>query len=71
MVFEGDKVVVRYTLTGTHRSKIMGIPPTGKNVRLWSIEIDRVAGGKFVETWLRLDTLSLMRQLGVAGAPKK
>jgi predicted ester cyclase len=43
----------------------MGIPPTGKKVTFWAIEIDRFAGGKFVESWVRLDTLSLMQQLGL------
>ena len=65
LVAEGDKVMVRYTLTGTHRGEFMDSPPTNKNVTLWVIEIDRIADGKIVEGWSRLDTLSFMRQLGV------
>jgi steroid delta-isomerase-like uncharacterized protein len=71
MVVEGDKVAVRWALTGTHKGEFMGIPPTNKKVTMWGIEIDRVAGGKFVETWVRLDTLGFMQQLGVVPAPKK
>lgn len=71
LVAEGDRLVVRYTLTGTHKGEFMGIPPTNKKVTLWVIEIDRVAGGKVVEGWSRADTLSLMQQLGVVPAPRK
>jgi steroid delta-isomerase-like uncharacterized protein len=65
IVVEGDKVVTRWTLTGTHKGEFMGIPPTNKKVKVWAITIDRIAGGKFVEEWERLDTLGFMQQLGV------
>jgi predicted ester cyclase len=68
---EGDKVAVRYTITGTHKGTFGSIPPTNKKVTLWAIEIDRIVGGKFVEGWLRMDTLGLMQQLGVVPMPKK
>jgi steroid delta-isomerase-like uncharacterized protein len=71
MVVEGDKAVVRYTNTGTHKGEFMGIPPTNKKVTNWLIQIDRFAGGKVVEGWLRFDTLGLMRQLGLVPTPKK
>jgi len=71
MVVEGDKVVVRYTNTGTHKGEFMGIPPTNKKVTNWLISIDRIAGGKFVESWLRFDTLGFMQQLGVVPKPGK
>jgi predicted ester cyclase len=71
MVVEGDKVVSRYTMTGTHKGEIMGIPPTNKKVTNWMIEIDHVAGGKLMEGWVRWDTLGLMQQLGVIPTPKK
>jgi len=65
MFTEGDKVAVRYTITGTHKGEYMGIPPTNKKVRLWAIEIDRIVGGKFVEGWIKFDTLSFTQQLGL------
>jgi predicted ester cyclase len=71
MVSEGDKVAVRFTLTGTHKGVYMGIPPTNKKGTMWVIEIYRVVGGKFAESWSRLDTLGLMQQLGVIPTPKK
>ena len=71
MVVEGDKVAVRYTITGTHKGEFMGIPPTNKRVTIWPIQIDRIVGGKFVEGWTRFDTLGFMRQLGLAPTPGK
>jgi hypothetical protein len=71
MVVEGDKIAIRYTMTGTHKGKYMGIPPTNKKVTISVIEIDRIAGGKFAEAWVKADTLSLMQQLGALPMPKK
>ena len=71
MIAEGDKVVTRYTMTGTHKGTYMGIPPTNKKIKLPAIEIDRIAGGKFVECWIQYDTLGFMQQLGLAPAPAK
>jgi steroid delta-isomerase-like uncharacterized protein len=71
MIAEKDKVATRFTLTGTHRGEFSGIPPTNRKVTVWTISIDRIVGGKFVESWVRYDTLSLMQQLGVVPTPKK
>jgi hypothetical protein len=71
IIVEGDKVALRYTMTGTHKGKYMGIPPTNKKMSASMIEIDRIAGGKFVEGWARADTLGIMQQLGVVPMPKK
>ena len=71
MFAEGDKVAIRCTVTATHRSEYVGIPPTNKKITLWAIEIDRIVSGKFVEGWSRYDTLGLMQQLGVVPTPKK
>jgi len=71
MVAEGDKIALRFTWTGTHKGAFMGIPPTNKKVTMWALQIDRIAGGKCVEYWTRMDTLGLMQQLGVVPTPKK
>ncbi len=65
---EGDKVVSRCTLTGTHRGEWVGIPPTGKRVSIETISIQRWRGGKMVEAWLAMDMLGWMQQLGVVPA---
>jgi steroid delta-isomerase-like uncharacterized protein len=71
LVGEGDKVAVRFTVTGTHKGKFMGMPASNKKLKMWSIQIDRIANGKFVEGWERTDTLGLMQQLGLMAKPKK
>jgi steroid delta-isomerase-like uncharacterized protein len=65
LVAEGDRVVIRQTWTGTHEGEFMGIPPTGQSVSFGVIDILRMAGGKCVEHWGQMDTMSLMQQLGV------
>jgi steroid delta-isomerase-like uncharacterized protein len=64
LVEEGDKVVMRNTVTGTHRGEHMGVPPTGRSVTYNEIFIFRFAGGRVAETWGVVDVLSQMRQLG-------
>ena len=71
MVVEGDKVATRSTMTGTHKGEFGGIPPTNKKMTMWKIDIIRIAGGKFVEEWVRYDTLGWMRQLGLVPTPEK
>lgn len=63
MVAEGDTVVVRYTVEGTHQGELLGMPPTGKRLRFSGINITRMAGGKLAEHWAEMDTLGLMQQL--------
>ena len=64
LVAEGDKVVSRNTVTGTHQGEYMGIPATGKSVTYNEIFIARFADGLIAETWGVVDVLSQMRQLG-------
>jgi steroid delta-isomerase-like uncharacterized protein len=63
MVAEGDKVVVRWTATGTHQGELMGIPPSGKQVTWTGHTIYRIADGKIVEMWWAWDTMGMMQQL--------
>jgi predicted ester cyclase len=69
MLAEGDKVVARLTITGTHKGDLIGIAPTGKQVTLGVIDIARIAGGKMVERWGQEDMLGMMQQLGVVPPP--
>ena len=65
MIAEGNYVANRYTITATHKNTYRGITPMSKQVIFYGIEINRIADGKFVETWGISDTLGLMQQLGV------
>ncbi|HEY3238273.1 MAG TPA: ester cyclase [Acidimicrobiia bacterium] len=64
----GDRVVVRWTGTGTHVRELNGIPPTGKSVRVDAISIHRMEDGQIAETWEVWDTLGFLQQLGVIPA---
>lgn len=68
IIAEGDKVVHRYRIRGTHQGEFFGIPPTGKQVTVTGIDILRIAGGKIVERWSNTDDLGMMQQLGVVPA---
>ncbi|MEU6672252.1 ester cyclase [Streptomyces sp. NPDC046727] len=63
-IAEGDKVVFRNTVTGTHRGEYRGLPPTGKAVTYSEIFIMRFADDRIVEIWGVVDVLSQLRQLG-------
>src|SRR5579872_5975548 len=64
LIAEGDKVVERWTMRGTHRGEFMGVSPTNRQVTVGGIDIYRYKDGKRVETWSQFDGLGLLRQLG-------
>src|ERR1041385_1511962 len=65
LIAEGDKVVARITMSGTHTGNFMGIPATGTRVVFTGIYIARIADGKIVEHWGEEDGVSLLAQLGI------
>ncbi|MHB8644455.1 MAG: ester cyclase [Thermomicrobiales bacterium] len=71
VVGENDRVTVRWTGTGTHNHELMGIPPTGKPVRVASLALLRIDGNKIAEMWNVWDTLGMLQQLGVAPLSKQ
>jgi steroid delta-isomerase-like uncharacterized protein len=70
VVAEGDRVAGRFSLKGTHRGTLLGIPATGKSVDVGVMVIARFdAAGKWVEDWASWDQLGLLQQLGIVPAP--
>ena len=65
LIAEGDKVVTRERITGTHLGNYMGLSATGKRVAYNEITISRFENGRIVEAWAVVDVMSVMRQLGV------
>jgi predicted ester cyclase len=61
---DGDTVIARVRVTGTHNGEFSGIPPTGKSIDTAVIDIVRVEDGKAVERWGVFDVVKLMQQLG-------
>ncbi len=70
-IADGDRVVTRWTATGTHTGPFQGIPPTGKSGKITGIDIDRIVNGKAVECWTNTDDLGLLQQLGVVPMPEQ
>jgi steroid delta-isomerase-like uncharacterized protein len=68
-IAEHDKVASRFEWTGTHNGEFLGIPATGRPVRVWGIVIDRLQEGRIKDTRIIMDTLGLMAQLGVFPPP--
>ena len=64
MIAEGNTVVTRWTMYGTHKNEFNGIPATNKAIVLTGVSIDRLAGGKIVETWQFYDAMTMLQQLG-------
>ncbi len=63
IIAEGDRAVVRWTATGTHRAEVLGVAPTGRTVSLHGIDVVRVSDGRIVERWGEFDALGLLAQL--------
>ena len=71
LIAEGDKVVVRWTMRGTHLGELRGgIAPTGKAFTVTGTTTNRVAEGRVAEAWGNIDLLGLMLQLGLVTPPR-
>ena len=65
MIVNGDQVVTRTTMRGTHKNSFMGVDPTDKQVTVSGFDIFRIADGVVAERWGTLDGLTLMQQMEV------
>ncbi len=66
---EGDRVVLRGVVSGTHKGAFFGIPPTNKTITWEGTEICRMHGGRVAERWLLTSAVEMLQQMGVgAGA---
>ena len=68
-IAEGEKVANRFVFLGTHLGEFEGISPTGKRVEFIGHSMDRVVEGKIVESWVEMDMLGVMQQLGAVPEP--
>ena len=68
-IAEGDKVLTRYRATGTHQGEFLGVAASGKTITLRALVLQRVVNGKIQESWLEMDMLGLMQQMGAIPAP--
>ena len=63
---QGDRAAFRWRATGTHTGPLGAAPPTGKNVSVEGLIIDRVVAGKVQERWEQWDQSLMLQQLGFA-----
>lgn len=64
-ISEGEKLVVYWTIKGTHRGEFLGVPPTNKKVAFSGITINLIKDGKILESTVIWDGLGLMKQFGI------
>ena len=69
LIAEGDKVVARWVLQGTHHGEFMGVPGTDKPFHMEGVDIWRLRDGKIVGHWIIVDLYGMMRQTGANPAP--
>jgi steroid delta-isomerase-like uncharacterized protein len=63
---EGDRVVVRWTASGTHSGDaFLGQPASGRAFSISGIDIIRIEDGRVAEIWQAEDGIGLLKQLGV------
>ena len=67
-IAEGDTVMTRGYITGTHNGNFMGIPGSGKQIRIDYIDIWKIQDGKAIENWVQMDAMGMMQQLGAMPA---
>jgi len=65
LIAEGDFIVARFTLEGTHTAQLMGAAPTGRKVAFRGIDMVRIRNGRAVEVWHEGNDLEILMQLGV------
>jgi steroid delta-isomerase-like uncharacterized protein len=68
-IVEGDRIVVRSTISGRHTGDFLGVPATRKTFSVPSIDVVRVRDGRAVEHWGAFDSLAMLQQLGVTELP--
>ena len=66
IIGEGDKVVVRGTMSGTHKGEFLGIPGTNATFQAGLIDIIEFKDGKATQHWGQTDQAAMMEQLGIA-----
>ncbi len=65
LLAEEDLVAVHWTASGTNAQPGMGLPATGKKIKVSGMTIFRFKGGKISEEWSAWDMLSVLKQAGL------
>lgn len=71
VIVEGDRIVARHTHHLKHVNEVFGVPPTGRRLSVWGIDMFRVEDGRIAEWWVIDDNLGMMQQMGIFPPPRK
>lgn len=63
VIAQGEEVAVRFAGKSTHNATYLGLPATGKRLKMWGVMIFRFEGRRIAEFWSVLETPSILRQL--------
>ena len=63
VLVNNDKAAVRFTMSGTHKAKFLGIPPSNKIFKVQGMSLFAFTGDKCVERWEMIDMLAMIEQL--------
>lgn len=66
----GDQVVVRWSVTGTHRGDHLGVVASGKPMTTSGITIAKFSGDKIIEGWDSWDQLEMLKAIGAVEVPQ-
>lgn len=69
-IAEGDLVMTRFSARGTQRGPFLGVAPTGRVVTYTGMDLNRIAKGLIVKSWVNYDALALLQQIGLVPAVK-
>ena len=64
IIAEGNKVAVRFTITGQHLGDLFGCAPTGNPIHITGIILYELADNMIVNHWMEVDSVGLMQQIG-------
>jgi steroid delta-isomerase-like uncharacterized protein len=64
VVAEGDKVALRFNITGNHKGQFQDIPATGKKISVGCMNFLTIIDAKIIEEWSNSDMMGLMQQIG-------
>ena len=69
-IAEGDRILVRFTMSGTQTQPFMGMPATGKSIKVTAMNIYHLRNGKIVLEHGLPDLFSMLVQLGMLPVPQ-
>jgi predicted ester cyclase len=71
VIADGDRVAVRFRITGTNTESFMGNPASGRPIEFEGLALMTVASGKVTELWAQFDQIGVLQQIGASPNQQK